>query len=224
MLLTVSTTHQPATDLGYLLVKNPASAQCFDVGFGMAHVVYPEANAERCTAALILDIDPVALVRGRCRDGGSRGGEGGLLSQYVNDRPYAASSFLSVALGRVFGSAMTGKSEAKPELVGAALPLVARLVPIACNGGAALIERLFAPLGYTVTAVPVAGAAMAGEATSAASSTAAVLVVRMVMSSPREWSDSVWTHPGKGRLHPGGQSLPRVLRSSSASVGRPRLQ
>jgi 3' terminal RNA ribose 2'-O-methyltransferase Hen1 len=162
MLLTLTTTHQPATDLGFLLRKHPDRPQSFDVGFGTAHVVYPEASAERCTAALILDIDPVALVRGRRRDGGSKGGgskggEGGLLAQYVNDRPYAASSFLSVALGRVFGSAMTGKSEAKPELADAALPLVARLVPIACNGGAALIERLFAPLGYTVTAAPVAG-------------------------------------------------------------------
>jgi 3' terminal RNA ribose 2'-O-methyltransferase Hen1 len=157
MLLTLTTTHQPATDLGFLLRKHPDRPQSFDVGFGTAHVVYPEAGAERCTAALILDIDPVALVRGRRRDGGSKGGEGGLLSQYVNDRPYAASSFLSVALGRVFGSAMTGKSEAKPELADAVLPLVARLVPIACNGGAALIERLFAPLGYRVTAAPVAG-------------------------------------------------------------------
>jgi 3' terminal RNA ribose 2'-O-methyltransferase Hen1 len=157
MLLTLTTTHQPATDLGFLLRKHPDRPQSFDVGFGTAHVVYPEANAERCTAALILDIDPVALVRGRRREAGSKGGEGGLLSQYVNDRPYAASSFLSVALGRVFGSAMTNRSEAKPELAIAALPLVARLVPIACDGGAALIERLFAPLGYTVAALPVAG-------------------------------------------------------------------
>jgi 3' terminal RNA ribose 2'-O-methyltransferase Hen1 len=162
MLLTLTTTHQPATDLGFLLRKHPDRPQSFDVGFGTAHVVYPEAGPARCTAALILDIDPVALVRGRRRadrskGGGSKGGEGGLLLQYVNDRPYAASSFLSVALGRVFGSAMTGKSEAKPELADASLPLEARLVPVACNGGVALIERLFAPLGYTATAVPVAG-------------------------------------------------------------------
>jgi 3' terminal RNA ribose 2'-O-methyltransferase Hen1 len=154
MLLTLTTTHQPATDLGFLLRKHPDKQQSFDVGFGTAHVLYPEASAESCTAALILDIDPVALVRGRKRDGGRS--EGGLLAQYVNDRPYVASSFLSVALGRVFGSAMTSRSEARPELATTPLPLVARILPIACNGGAALIERLFAPLGYQVAIKPIA--------------------------------------------------------------------
>src|SRR5688572_32491236 len=90
MLLTVSTTHTPATDLGYLLYKNPARVQTFELTFGKAHVFYPEATTERCTAALLLDVDPVGLVRNR------RGpsGEGGTLDQYVNDRPYVASSFL----------------------------------------------------------------------------------------------------------------------------------
>src|SRR5215213_3681459 len=99
MLLTIRTTHRPATDLGYLLHKNPARAQSFDLSFGRAHVCYPEASGEACTAALLLDVDPVGLVRGR------RGpeGEGGLLMQYVNDRPYVASSFLSVAMAEVFG-------------------------------------------------------------------------------------------------------------------------
>jgi hypothetical protein len=94
MLLTITTTHQPATDLGYLLHKNPARLHSFALAFGEAHVFYPEATAERCTAALLLDVDPVGLVRNR------RGpaGEGGTLEQYVNDRPYVASSFLSVAI------------------------------------------------------------------------------------------------------------------------------
>jgi len=105
MLLTITTTHQPATDLGYLLHKNPARAQRFELSFGTAHVVYPEASPARCTAALILDVDPVGLVRGR--RGSS--GEGGLLTQYVNDRPYVASSFLSVALNEVFRSARSGR-------------------------------------------------------------------------------------------------------------------
>src|SRR6266540_2480191 len=98
MLLTITTTHAPATDLGYLLHKNPARAQSFDLSFGRAHVFYPEALADRCTAALLLDVDPVGLVRNR------RGpaGEGQLLEQYVNDRPYVASSFLSVAIAQVF--------------------------------------------------------------------------------------------------------------------------
>ena len=107
MLLTLSTTHNPATDLGYLLAKNPARAQTFELNFGKAHVVYPEASDARCTAALLLDVDPVALVRGR--------GEGaGLLDHYVNDRPYVASSFLSVALAEVFGSALNGRSRERP--------------------------------------------------------------------------------------------------------------
>jgi 3' terminal RNA ribose 2'-O-methyltransferase Hen1 len=148
MLLTITTTHQPATDLGYLLHKNPARAQSFDLSFGRAHVVYPEATAERCTAALVLDIDPVGLVRGR------RGpaGEGGLLTQYVNDRPYVASSFLSVAISSVFASAMAGRSKERPDLADAAIPLEARIVAVPCRSGETLLRRLFEPLGYTVTA------------------------------------------------------------------------
>src|SRR5512137_1749254 len=107
MLLTITTTHQPATDLGYLLHKNPAHTQSCELAFGKAHVFYPEASAERCTAALLLEVDPVGLVRNR------RGpaGEGGALQQYVNDRPYVASSFLSVALSEVLSSAMAGKAK-----------------------------------------------------------------------------------------------------------------
>src|SRR5437660_4521240 len=119
MLLSITTTHAPATDLGYLLHKNPSKAQEFALTFGRAHVFYPEARSERCTATLLVDVDPVALVRKR------RGpsGEGGLLDQYVNDRPYAASSFLSVALGDVYRSAMAGRSKDRPELVDARIPL-----------------------------------------------------------------------------------------------------
>jgi hypothetical protein len=106
MLLTISTTYQPATDLGHLLHKNPAKAHSFEMSFGKAHLFYPEATRERCTAALLLDIDAVGLVRGkRCP------GEGGTLEQYVNDRPYVLSSFTSVALGRIFGTAMTGRKQ-----------------------------------------------------------------------------------------------------------------
>jgi hypothetical protein len=89
MLLTVTTTHRPATDLGYLLHKNPARVQTDELSFGKAHVFYPEANEARCTVAILLEVDPVGLVRGR------RGpaGEGGQLEQYVNDQPYGASSY-----------------------------------------------------------------------------------------------------------------------------------
>src|SRR5215207_2366700 len=104
MLLTLTTTHQPATDLGFLLHKHPGRVHSADVRFGTAYVFYPEASAERCTMALLLDIDPIALVRGK---GGARDRT---LDQYVNDRPYVASSFLSVALRDLFSTAMAGKS------------------------------------------------------------------------------------------------------------------
>ena len=148
MLLIITTTHTPATDLGFLLHKNPARAQSYDLSFGRAHMFYPEASAERCTAALLLDVDPVGLVRGR------RGpeGDGGLLAQYVNDRPYVASSFLSVAMSNVFGTAMTGRSKERPELAGVPLPLVARLAVVPCRGGEEFLRGLFEPLGYTVAA------------------------------------------------------------------------
>jgi 3' terminal RNA ribose 2'-O-methyltransferase Hen1 len=147
MLLTLSTTHQPATDLGYLLHKHPDRAQTFEVPFGRAHVFYPEAGEARCTAALVLDVDPVSLVRGR-----RPGGESGPLGQYVNDRPYVASSFLSVALAEVFRTALNGGCALRPELVDLPLPLEIRLPALPCRGGAALLRGLFEPLGYEVHA------------------------------------------------------------------------
>ena len=148
MLLTLTTTHTPATDLGYLLYKNPARPQSFELAFGTAHVFYPEASPERCTAALMLDIDPVGLVRNR------RGpsGEGFSLEQYVNDRPYVASSLLSVAIAQVFGSALSGNSRERPELVNVPIPLTARLSVLPCRGGETLLRKLFEPLGYAVQA------------------------------------------------------------------------
>src|SRR5690606_13858192 len=114
------------------------------------HVFYPEASVERCTAALAVDIDPVRLVRGRQ----GPGGEGGLLSQYVNDRPYVASSFLSVAMGQAYRSAMVGQSKERPELAAAAIPLQARVAVVPSRGGEALLRRLFEPLGWTVGVEP----------------------------------------------------------------------
>jgi 3' terminal RNA ribose 2'-O-methyltransferase Hen1 len=148
MLLTLTTTHEPATDLGYLLSKNPARCQSFPLSFGQAHVFYPEVSPQRCTAALLLDIDPVGLVRNR------RGpaGEGQLLEQYVNDRPYVASSFLSVAIAQVYGSALAGRSRERPELAETPIPLEARLAVVPCRGGAGFLRRLFEPLGYAVAA------------------------------------------------------------------------
>jgi 3' terminal RNA ribose 2'-O-methyltransferase Hen1 len=148
MLLTLKTTHRPATDLGYLLHKNPTKLQTFELSFGKAHVFYPEATAERCTAALLLDVDPVGLVRNR--KGPS--GEGFALEQYVSDRPYAASSFLSVAIARIFGSALAGRSRGRQELADAPIPLVAKVAALPCRGGERFLRSLFEPLGYAVTA------------------------------------------------------------------------
>src|SRR5919202_2337395 len=148
MLLTITNTHQPATDLGYLLHKSPYRVQSVPLSFGQAHVFYPETAADRCTAALLLDVDPVGLVRNR------RGpsGEGRTLEQYVNDRPYVASSFLSVAIARVFASAMSGRSKGHEELAETALPLRAKISVLPCRGGEGFLRRLFEPLGYEVVA------------------------------------------------------------------------
>ncbi len=148
--LTITSTAPDATDLGYLLHKHPDRAQHFDVSAGVAHVFYPEATPERCTVAMLLEVDPIALVRGR-----RRGGDAFALSQYVNDRPYAASSMVAVALGKVFRSAMAGKCDARPDLVDRPLPLEVRVPAMPSLGGPALVADLFEPLGWTVDATPV---------------------------------------------------------------------
>jgi 3' terminal RNA ribose 2'-O-methyltransferase Hen1 len=148
MLLTITTTHRPATDLGYLLRKRPERHQTFDVFGGLAHVFYPEATEERCTAALLLEVDPIDLVRRRGH--GARTPAAGGIDQYVNDRPYAATSLLSVALGKVFSSARTGQSKERPELAGAMMPLEVTVTALPSDGGADLLRRLFEPLGYGV--------------------------------------------------------------------------
>jgi 3' terminal RNA ribose 2'-O-methyltransferase Hen1 len=151
VLLTITSTAPPATDLGYLLHKHPGRAQTFEVSVGQAHVFYPEATPQRCTAALLLEVDPIALVRGK----GAGGPDAQSLAQYVNDRPYAASSMLAVALGRVFGTAMAGRCDARPELPARPLPLELRIPALPCAGGADVARRVFAPLGWAVEATPV---------------------------------------------------------------------
>jgi 3' terminal RNA ribose 2'-O-methyltransferase Hen1 len=144
VLLTITTTHRPATDLGYLLGKNPARMQSFDLSFGKAHVFYPEATEDRCTAALLLDLDPIELVRSARR----RKTDGGLLTQYVNDRPYAASSFMSVAISQVFGTALGGRSREREELAATEIPLEATIAALPARGGEKFLRGLFEPLGY----------------------------------------------------------------------------
>ncbi|MGE0742332.1 MAG: 3' terminal RNA ribose 2'-O-methyltransferase Hen1 [Hyphomonadaceae bacterium] len=149
MYLSIATTHAPATDLGYLLMKHPERVHETELTFGKAVVLFPEASEARCEAALVLDVDPVGLVRGR--------GQGeGLLSQYVNDRPYAATSFLSVALNKAFRTAMNGESRERPELAKTKIPLEVRVTPL--PGGADMVRAFFEPLGWDVTIEPVAGA------------------------------------------------------------------
>lgn len=149
MLLTISTTYQPATDLGFLLHKHPDRLQSFDLSFGRTHVFYPEVTEERCAACLLLDVDPVGMVRGRQREHG----DGFLLGHYVNDRPYVASSFMSVAISQVFGTALGGRCKDRPELVSTPIPLTARLDVLPVRGGEPFLRQIFEPLGYTVDAV-----------------------------------------------------------------------
>lgn len=154
MLLQITTTHQPASDLGYLLAKNPARVQHFELNSGAAWVFYPEVAEDRCTAALLLDVDPVGLVRGK-------GNSEGWLDRYVNDRPYAASSFLSVAIAQVLRSALIGQSKERPDLAATAIPLEAVIENVPCREGEPFLQRLFEPLGYTVetTRIELAGQA-----------------------------------------------------------------
>ena len=155
MFLTIGTdlagVDAPASDFGFLLHKNPARPQAIDVTGGSAHVFYPEATGERCTAAVLLEIDPIGLVKA----GRGKAAEGFTLGQYVNDRPYAASSLLAVALGKLFRTAMNGRCDARPDLAAQPIPLEVHVPALPCNGGADLAERLFAPLGWTVDARPV---------------------------------------------------------------------
>jgi 3' terminal RNA ribose 2'-O-methyltransferase Hen1 len=143
MLLTISTTHQPATDLGYLLAKHPAKLQTFEVPGGQAHVFYPEVTPERCTAALMLNLDPVLLTRQE----GERVNEFAL-QPYVNDRPYVASSWLSTAIIKVFSSALNGRCREYPDMPLEDWPFEAVLSAI--PGSDESLRRLFEPLGYAV--------------------------------------------------------------------------
>ncbi len=147
MLLTVSTEHPRASELGYLFHKHPAKLQTFDSSFGKTHVFYPVNDGDRCEIALLLDVDPIGLVR---KKGPS--GNAGALEQYVNDRPYVASSFLSVAIAEVLGSALNGRSKDRPDLVEVPFPFLVRIAALPCRGGDALLHRLFEPLGYQITA------------------------------------------------------------------------
>jgi 3' terminal RNA ribose 2'-O-methyltransferase Hen1 len=144
MLLTITTTHKPATDLGYLLHKSPFRCQTTELSFGTVNIFYPEATTERCTVAMLMDIDTIGMVRKR----GTFAAPG--MDQYVNDRPYVASSFISVAIAHVFNSALNGQCSERPELVGMEMPLTVSLPVLPCAGGEAFLRKLFEPLGYYI--------------------------------------------------------------------------
>lgn len=152
MLLTITTTREPATDLGFLLHKHPDRAQSFEVSGGTAHVFYPEATPERCTAALMLEVDPIELARGA---GKATTGDF-TLGRYVNDRPYAASSLLASAMKRVFSTAAAGVLKSNQALADSAIPLEIRVPAVPCGGDRDLVRDLFAPLGWEVDAAPIA--------------------------------------------------------------------
>jgi 3' terminal RNA ribose 2'-O-methyltransferase Hen1 len=150
VLITISTTRRPATDLGYLLHKHPDRVQQFPRSFGTATVLYPEATDQRCTAALLLEVDPVQLARTRGKDSPDFS-----LGQYVNDRPYAASSLLAVALADTFRTARAGRCEARQELADSAIPLEVEVPVLPCRGGPELARRIFEPLGWQVECAPI---------------------------------------------------------------------
>jgi 3' terminal RNA ribose 2'-O-methyltransferase Hen1 len=145
MLLTISYTGKDSPNIGFLFHKNPARPQVFELSHGRAFVFYPEVSEQRTTIALLLDIDPLDLAKGRA--GSAAGG----LFDYVNDRPYVSSSFMSVAIARVFGSAMSGRNEEFQALADAALDLSATIVMLPCRSETAMLHRVFEPLGYELS-------------------------------------------------------------------------
>jgi 3' terminal RNA ribose 2'-O-methyltransferase Hen1 len=146
MLLTITTTHRPARDLSYLLHKHPDHVHERDLGFGTAYVFFPVASDDRCTAALLLDVDAVGLIRDRPKGSGNQAFAPG----YVSDRAYAASSFLSVAIARSFSTAIGGRSKERQDLADTAIPIEAVISPVPCAQGPSLLHQLFEPLGYQV--------------------------------------------------------------------------
>ncbi|MBA3824664.1 MAG: 3' terminal RNA ribose 2'-O-methyltransferase Hen1 [Ktedonobacterales bacterium] len=139
MLITLTAQAHDAPDLGYLFAKNPGSVFSRDFSAGRVWVFYPTVQADRITIALLTEIDPIALVRGSVT-----------IDQYVNDRPYVASSLISVALGTAFASALAGSTKEHAERLTERIAWEIVIPVVACDAGADFITRIFAPLGYTV--------------------------------------------------------------------------
>jgi 3' terminal RNA ribose 2'-O-methyltransferase Hen1 len=141
VVITITNTAEPATDLGFLLHKNPANLHSLDLPFGKVHVFYTNATSHECTACVLLELNPVDLVRGEQQ-----------LEEYVNDRPYVASSYFTVALARIFRTALAGNCQKRPDLVETKLPLEITIGVIRARGGVGILNTLFEPLGYEIKA------------------------------------------------------------------------
>jgi len=143
MLLEISTTHNPATDLGFLLHKHPDKVQEIDLAIGKAHIFYPEANQNRCTICLLLDINPIEVIKSK------KNIRNFLQENYVNDRTYTSNSFMSTAIVKAFGSAINGTCHTRPELPETKMPFEVKLHAINVENESQLKE-LFEPLGYEI--------------------------------------------------------------------------
>lgn len=131
--------NSPATDLGYLLHKHPDRVQSFATTQGEATVFYPVADADKCRAVLRVDGTDARVDSHTDID------------RHVNTIPYAASTRLVVALGKVFGDALAGRCTARPELVDHVWD-VSVLIPSVPVRGTLTPADVFEPLGWSVTA------------------------------------------------------------------------
>ncbi len=147
MLLTIKTYHHPATDIGFLLHKHPDKVQSFSITGGKVHVFYPEANEDSCTVAMLMELNSIDLVRKLKVPGSSS-----LLKHYINDRPYVASSFTSHAIAKVFSSALNGKCANRQDLLETPMSFDVKISVLKVRGGLPLLEKIFQPLGYIVSA------------------------------------------------------------------------
>jgi len=145
VLLTLETEGPDASKISYLLHKHPDKVQSFEMSFGKVHVYYPKYHENRAVACMLLDVDPVGMVRGAYRESDF------MLGQYVNDRPFVASSFMSVAIAQVYSSALGGKCKDEPSLAQTPFPWTARIDSLATRGDSQWVEKVFSPLGYQVS-------------------------------------------------------------------------
>ncbi|WNJ18733.1 3' terminal RNA ribose 2'-O-methyltransferase Hen1 [Pontibacter sp. G13] len=135
--------------LGFLLHKHPDRVQSVSLPAGKATICYPVKEADRITMVLVLELDGHALAR-KARS--HRKGDFAL-AQYVNDRPFVASSLMSTAIAQGFGSALNGRCKDHPEWVDLPLDLEVELPVLpAPRGGVEMVQRWFNPLGYAVEA------------------------------------------------------------------------